>query len=177
MTRLRRRTLAILVVVALGSSMGCVSVQVDQVATFHAPDGSFSVTVLGGQMADSPVQGSGVLAGRTVHALATTTSAGLRFAVFYADFPGEYLARTSVADALIAAAQSDAWLGTVTDNRPMAIAGNPGREERISGPKGDYAFRFVFVGNRLYSISASGPAAQVASAEANLFLDSFALDS
>jgi hypothetical protein len=57
---------------------------------------------------------------------------------------------------------------------PLTVAGQPGREQRISADSLSYVFRLVFVGNRAYSISVTGSPAQVDEADALLFLNSFA---
>jgi hypothetical protein len=154
----------------------CVNFNVSTVQTFSSAEGRFSVTVPGGTMNASTFPSGGPFAAAPAHAYATSTAAGVRMAVLYADADPSYLADTSLDDALAAAerANVDTTQGTQQSERAMTVAGQPGREQRINAGQFAYVFRLVFVGNRLYSISVRGTAPQVDQADAILFLDSFA---
>ena len=83
---------------------------------------------------------------------------------------------TSVDAALAAAEEANRASigGTQEAERTLAIAGYAGREQRIIVGPVTYVLRLVFVGNRLFSISVKGSAAQVDEADASQFLNSFA---
>src|SRR6266511_2618163 len=55
-----------------------------------------------------------------------------------------------------ARANLDTTGGTLVDKHATTVAGLPGLEQRIAAGPVEYVFRFVFVGNRLYSLSATG---------------------
>jgi hypothetical protein len=156
----------------------CVSVHVSTLSTFASADGRFSVTVPGGAMTDTILPSGGAFAGSTVHALSTTLPDGPRFAVIYGDADPSYLASTTVDSALAEAARAniDTTGGTLVDEHATTVAGLPGLEQRIAAGPVEYVFRFVFVGNRLYSVSVTGSKLQVDGADAKLFLDSFEVD-
>lgn len=160
---------------ALVFLVGCVSATVETVGTFAPTDGRFSVIVPGGTMDAGTLSTSGVFAGAPAKTYVTVSGSGLRFAVIYADADPSYLAGTSVDAALAKAEQGNLATtgGTQQSERSLTIAGNPGREQRITTASAAYVLRVVFVGNRLYSISVKGAAAQVDEADAVQFLNSF----
>ncbi len=83
---------------------------------------------------------------------------------------------TEAALAEAARANLDTTGGTLVDEHATTVAGLPGLEQRIAAGPVEYVFRFVFVGNRLYSLSATGSKPQADGADAKLFLDSFEVD-
>ncbi len=118
----------------------------------------------------------GVFAGAPARTYSAIGATGVRFAIVYADADPSYLAGTSLDSALSSAEQANLETigGSQQAERSLTIAGNPGREQRITVGSTAYVLRLVFVGNRLYSISVKGSAAQVDEADAVQFLNSFA---
>jgi hypothetical protein len=145
--------------------------------TFTSAAGRFHIDVPGGAMTDTILLGDGVFAGSTVHGLSLTADA-LRFAVVYGDAQPAYLATTPIDTALANAVQGNvvSTHGTLIEQRPITLGGNPAREARISIIGAEYVFVVTFVGNRLYSLSVLGSSDSAArGSEATDFLNSFAV--
>ena len=166
----RAACFAMLVVLA-----GCVTATVTTISTFASPDGHFSVVVPGGTMTESTLPTGGAFAAAPAHTFATTTADGTRLAVIYADADPSYLASTPIAQALDAAEQGNvaSTKGSVVRHGSIAVTGIQGREQRIDAGGLIYEFRIVFVGNRLYSVSATGSGVSVGGALEVQFLNSF----
>ncbi|MGH2465255.1 MAG: hypothetical protein ACRDGI_07335 [Candidatus Limnocylindrales bacterium] len=164
-------------VIALLLATGCATVTVETVGLFAPAGGRFSVTVPGGAMDAGTLTTGGVFAGAPARTYSTVSASGVRFAVVYADADPSYLAGTPVDAALVSAEQANVETigGTQQAERTLTIAGNPGREQRITIGSIAYVLRLVFVGNRLYSISVKGSSVQVDEADAVQFLNSFAV--
>jgi hypothetical protein len=145
--------------------------------TFTSADGRFHIDVPGGAMTDTILPGGGVFAGATVHGLSLTADA-LRFAVVYGDAQPAYLATTPIDTALANAVQGNvvSTHGTLIEQHPVTLGGNPARAARISIIGGEYLFVVTFAGNRLYSLSVLGTSDSAArGSEATEFLNSFAV--
>jgi hypothetical protein len=165
--------------IALSVSLSaCVSVQVSTLHSFASADGRFTVTVPDGAMKQSTLAppANGAFAGSTVTGFSTASASGARFAVLYADAVPGYLDAHGVDGTLLEAEGTNlsALNGTLVSAGPITVAGQPGREDRIGVGQAVYVFRTVFIGQRMYSISVTGSPAQVDSADAKVFLDSFA---
>jgi len=167
-------------VLALGLILGgCLSATVTSytLKTFSAADGRFHVDVPGGVMTETILPSGGAFAGSTVHGLSVTAD-GLRFAVVYGDAQPSYLATTPIDTALANAVQGNvvSTHGTLIEQHPITLGGNPAREARISIIGGEYLFVVTFAGNRLYSLSVLGTSDSAArGSEATEFLNSFAV--
>ena len=158
----------------------CATVRVAIVDQFTSADGRFSVTVPGGMMNETvlPAPTSGAFAGATPHAFSITTVGGPQFAVLYGDAASDYLAATTMDAALDVAEHANvvATQGTLVTDQAISVAGHPGREQLIAAGQVSYLFRFVFVGNRLYSVSVKGSPVQIHAADAKVFLDSLLVE-
>jgi hypothetical protein len=159
--------------------IACTTLRAWTIGTFASAEGRFSVIVPGSTMKAGTLPSGGPFAAAPIQTFVTTRSGGPRFAVLYADADPTYLAGTTVDAALQASGQANiaALRGTPIAERALIVAGQPGREDEFSAGSVTYIFRTAFVGNRLYSISVDGPAAQVHGPDAQIFLDSFAVTS
>lgn len=180
-TRSQPRVLAIWLAVAIvsgGLVAACAWARLFAIETYHSTDGRFSVIVPGGTMAESTFPGAGpMFEGSTVHSLVNSQE-GATLAVLYADAAPGYLSATPLDTVLDDAAQANVATtnGTLVSQTTMTIDGQPARDQHITGPRADYEFRLVVIAGRLYSISATGTADQVAAASSRVFLDSFEID-
>ena len=171
------RAIAILALPILLGACLPTTVSTYTLTTFTSADGRFRVDVPGGAMTDTILPGGGVFAGSTVHGLSLTADA-LRFAVVYGDAQPAYLATTPIDTALANAVQGNvaSTHGTLIEQDPITLGGNPAREARISIVGAEYVFVVTFVGNRLYSLSVLGSSDSAArGSEATQFLNSFAV--
>jgi hypothetical protein len=156
---------------------GCAtSIRFFALKTFVSANGGFRIDVPDGVMTDQVVPGTGVLAGSMVHEL-THDADGVRFTVVYGDAAPAYLASTSVDSALDAVEQDNLARtnGTQTSDVSTFVMDQPAREQRITTPTTSYRYHLVFVGDRLYSISVAGSAADIVSSESTTALGSFTL--
>ena len=128
-------------------------------------------------MDESTISGVGPFAGTTVHRFVHQAQDGPVFAVIVGDTAPGYLTSMSVDEALdeAGAANIEATHGQAIDERNLTVSGSPAREQRIVGPAFSYVFRTVVSGSRVYSISVRGSGADVTSAQAVVYLDSFAI--
>jgi hypothetical protein len=165
-----------LIVFALTFSLaGCGLGRVWTIATFESAEGRFSVVVPEGTMVEGTLVGGGPFAGATIRTFVHDVPGGPRFAVLYGDAAPDYLEGISVDAALdaVETANIEATGGEQIDGEHLAVAGLPGREQRITVPGAIYVFRTVFAGNRLYSISVKGTDTQVTQADVVVYFDSF----
>jgi hypothetical protein len=171
------RAIVILALPLLLSACLPTTVTTYTLTTYTSADGRFHIDVPGGAMTDTILPGGGVFAGSTVHGLSLTAD-GLRFAVVYGDAQPSYLATTPIDTALANAVQGNVMSthGTLIEQHPITVGGNPARAARISIIGGEYRFVVTFVGNRLYSLSVLGASDSAArGSEATQFLNSFAV--
>jgi hypothetical protein len=171
------RAIAILAAPILLSACLSATVSTYTLKTYTSTDGRFRVDVPGGAMTDAILPSSGVFAGSAVHGL-TVTADGLRFAVVYGDAEASYLATTPIDTALANAVSGNvaSTHGTLSEQHAITVAGSLAREARVAIIGGEYVFVVMFVGNRLYTLSALGTDdTAVRGSEATRFLNSFAV--
>jgi hypothetical protein len=152
-------------------------VSVSTMHSFSSTDGRFTVTVPDGKMKASSLAapGNGAFAGSPIFGFSTPSASGARFGVLYADAAPGYLIAHGVDATLVEAEQTNlaSLNGTLVSSVMTTVAGQPARDDRIAVGEVVYVFRTVFLGGRMYSISVTGSASQVDSADAKVFLDSF----
>lgn len=168
------RVLLIAVVLSLAA---CVSASLTRLVPFDSAQGRFAVIVPEGTMDESTIPGAGPFTGSTVHRFVHQAQDGVVFAIIVGDTEPGYLASMSVDNALdeAGAANIESTHGQEVEQRNLTVSGSPAREQRIIGPTFSYVFRTVLSGSRVYSISVRGSGADITSAEAVAYLDSFAI--
>ena len=171
------RAIAILALPILLAACLPTTVSTYTLTTYTSADGRFHIDVPGGAMTDTIIPSGGVFAGSTVHGLSVTADR-LRFAVVYGDAQPSYLATTPIDTALANAVSGNvaSTHGTLSEQHAITVAGSPAREARVAIIGGEYVFVVMFVGNRLYTLSALGTDdTAVRGSEATRFLNSFAV--
>jgi hypothetical protein len=143
---------------------------------YHSDTGRFSVEIPGAfkeivKTADNPHLGP-----IEVHYFVVTPKGGPRYAVVYGDYPSVYVKSTAL-DVIYGearAADAAAAKGRLLQSGSRTIYGYAADEHIVDGNTGFQRFVTVMVGDRGYSLAVRGTEAQVRSADADRFIESFA---
>ena len=175
---MKRRTILASIALTLGCLGGpIVGAQVAAWQEFTSREGRFSVLFPGKPLHQEANEPSplGEIAG---HLYGVTTSPNGGFFVGYHDFPmlpnvriDRRRALTGARDGAIRNVQ-----GTLETEKRLTLNGHPGREFAASAPMGvRVRARLYFVGNRMYSVIATGSREELNSPDVGKFLESFKL--
>jgi len=145
---------------------------------YHSDVGRFTVDIPGTFAETVKTTDNPYLGPIEVHYFIVNPDGGPRYGVVYGDYPSGYVKRVALDTHYqeVRASNVAATKGRLVETGPTTVAGYAADEQIIDGEAGFYRFASVLVGTRGYGLSVRGTEVQVRSAEADRFVQSFAVD-